>query len=99
MTLPEERERALRLLEETHEFPCDYYLTVIVMNDEAVVAEVRMAVDLGLAAGADPVRCETVPSRASKYLSLRLTVSCQDADAVLALHARVKVIKGVVRVM
>ena len=94
-----ERERAIKLLEETHEFPCDYHLTVIVMNDSTVVNEVKMAVEFGVAKGSDPVACDTNASRGAKYLSLRFTVPVQDADAVLALHARVRVVKGVVRVI
>lgn len=94
-----ERDRAIQLLEETHEFPCDYHLTVIVMNDPAVVDDVKMAVELGRAPGSGAIGCETNASSAAKYLSLRFTVPVSDADAVLALHARVKVIKGVVRVI
>lgn len=96
---PDDRDRALRLLEETHEFPCDYHFTVIVMNDGAVVTDVKMAVEFGRWPGAPAVVCETTASSAAKYLSLRFTVPVPDADAVLALHARVKVVKGVVRVI
>lgn len=99
MTLPGERERAIQLLEETHEFPGEYHLSVIVMNDEAVVDDVQMAVEYGRGPAADPVKRETTASSGSKYLSLRFTIVVTDADAVLALHARVRVVKGVVRVI
>jgi putative lipoic acid-binding regulatory protein len=99
VTLPDERERAIKLLEETHEFPGEYHLSVIVMNDESVVDDVQMAVEFGRGPGAEPVKRQTTPSSGSKYLSLRFSVLVADADAVLALHARVRVIKGVVRVI
>jgi putative lipoic acid-binding regulatory protein len=89
--------RAIKLLEETHDFPADYPLSVIVMNDAVVVTAVKVAVETDIVAGG--VTCDTVASRGAKYLSLRFMVRCADAEAVLALHARVRVVPGVVRVL
>lgn len=93
----EARDRAIRMLEETHDFPADYSLAVIVMNDATVVNAVKAAVQIDIAPGG--VSCDTVASRGARYLSLRFTVRCADAVAVLALHERVRVVPGVVRVL
>ena len=89
------RQRALVLLEATHQFPCDYAITVIAFNREAVTAAVRTAA----ARGDDgSVRHEVRPSSAGKYLSHRLAVRVSVADEVLDLYARLKAIDGVVTI-
>lgn len=94
-----EHARYIKLLEDTHEFPGEYPLTVIILNQTSVRDAVRAAVDRGLAAPLPDAALEIVSSRRARYLSLRFTVRVPDAEAVLSLHARVKVVTGVVRVL
>jgi putative lipoic acid-binding regulatory protein len=93
------RVRALELLKATIEFPCEYAISIIVRNEPDVVTAVRAAAEQGLAAPLSGDAYVEVPSRAGKYLSLRLRVPCADAVAVLELHARVKVVPGVIQVL
>lgn len=94
-----EHARYIKLLEDTHEFPGEYPLTVIIVNETSVRDAVRAAIDAGLRNPLPDAALEIVSSRGARYLSLRFTVRVPDAEAVLALHARVKVVAGVIRVM
>lgn len=94
-----ERARYIKLLEDTHEFPGEYPLTVIILNQSSVRDAVRSAIDRGLPSPLPDAALEIVSSRAARYLSLRFMVRLPDAAAVLALHERVKGIPGVVRVL
>lgn len=99
MTPQEERERALALLEATHEFPARYMIRVIVMNDAAVIARVRAVAETGLPAPLGGGDWEEIPSKAGRYLSLRIAVMCADAAAIVDLHARVRDVEGVVQIL
>lgn len=94
-----ERKRLLDLIEATHEFPGDYPLTVIILNESSVLTAVRAAVDAGLPVPHPDDKLEIVSSSGARYLSLRFMVRLADATAVLDLHARVKTVAGVVRVI
>ncbi len=87
----EETARAIALLEATHQFPVAYDLSVITVSDEAVVAEVHAVV------GVDAY--QTVPSSGGKYVSQRFRVPCEAAADVLALHARIRRVTGVITVI
>jgi len=93
------REQWIELLEATHEFPGEYPLTVIIQNDSQIAQAVRVAVDAGLPSPISDAALEIVSSRGARYLSLRFTVRLPDAEAVLALHERVQIVVGVVRIL
>ena len=89
------RERAIALLEATHKFPVEYHVSVIAVTEEAVVAEVRAAVEFGLPEPLSPDAYETVVSGAGRYASHRFLVPMASAEEVLALYERLRGIVGV----
>jgi putative lipoic acid-binding regulatory protein len=91
----EARARSLALLEATHQFPCDYTLTVIAFNDHPITSAVKAAVTEG---GVDHSH-QAIESKAGKYLSHRFAVKVTDASHVLAIYARVRSVDGVVTVL
>ena len=95
----DERARALALLEATHQFPVDYAVSIISVNVEAVIVEVRAAVEEGLEAPLPSEAYETVMSSGGRYASHRFRVPCRAAEDVLALYERVRRVKGVVTVL
>lgn len=99
MATEEERARALALLEATHKFPVDYAISVIALNVDAVVAQVRAAVEEGLASPLGDEAYQTVASRGGRYSSHRFRVPCRAAEDVLALYERVRRVKGVITVL
>jgi putative lipoic acid-binding regulatory protein len=94
-----ERSRAIALLEATHRFPVDYDVSVIAVNVEAVVAEVRAAAEEGLAAPLGDGAYQSLPSRGGRYASHRFRVPCRDAQEVLALYERLRRVRGVITVL
>lgn len=93
---PEEaRERALALLEATHQFPCDYSLTVIAFNDAPVTTAVKAAVTEGVPDHSH----QAIESKAGKYLSHRFAVKVTDAAHVLDIYARIRAVDGVVTIL
>jgi putative lipoic acid-binding regulatory protein len=93
------RARAIALLEATHQFPVEYPVTVIAVNVESVIAEVRAAVEHGLVAPLPADAYETVLSGGGRYASHRFRIPCQDAEAVLALYERIRLVEGVKTVL
>lgn len=92
-----DEERLLALLQSTHTFPGPFFLSVITQNDPDVFVALRAAIEEDLASpGLD---WETRESANAKYVSHRVSVPCADADAVLALYARVRVVPGVVTIL
>jgi putative lipoic acid-binding regulatory protein len=92
-----DEERLLALLESTHTFPGPFFLSVSTRNDPDVVVALRAAIEAGLdTPGLD---WETRESATAKYVSHRVSVPCTDADAVLALYARVRAVSGVVTIL
>jgi len=87
--------RAKALLEATHQFPCDYSLTVIAFNSEQVTTALKSAV----ASGRESIDHQVRESSAGKYLSHRFSLSVAEADAVLELYALVRAIEGVVTIL
>jgi putative lipoic acid-binding regulatory protein len=93
------RARAIALLEATHQFPTRYPVSIICLNTDDVVAEVRAAVEEGQPGPLPDDAYETVMSKGGRYSSHRFQVPCQDAEAVLALHERLRRISGVKTVL
>jgi putative lipoic acid-binding regulatory protein len=96
-TLSEEdpRAAAIALLEATHKFPVEYDVSIITVTEETVVAEVRAAVEFGLASPLPDDAYETVLSGAGRYSSHRFRVPVASAEDVLALYERLRRIEGV----
>lgn len=95
----DERARALALLEATHKFPVEYAVSIISINQEIVISQVRAAVEHGLPAPLDDSKYVTVLSAGGKYSSHRFSVLCQSAEDVLALYQRIRGVKGVVSIL
>jgi putative lipoic acid-binding regulatory protein len=102
LTVPIEddhRARAIALLQATHQFPTRYPVSIICVNADEVVAQVRAAVEEGQPEPLSDDTYETVMSKGGRYSSHRFQVPCQDAEAVLALHERLRRITGVKTVL
>jgi putative lipoic acid-binding regulatory protein len=95
----EEKARALALLAATHQFPVEYPVSVITINEEAVWAELRSVVEEGLPQPLTDDSYERVLSKGARYSSHRFRVSCQAPEDVLALYERLRRVKGVITVM
>lgn len=95
----EERTRAIALLQATHQFPVEYAVSVIALNVDQVVAEVRAAVEYGMTGRLGDDAYETVMSRGGRYSSHRFRVPCHRAEDVLALYDRIRRVKGVITVL
>ena len=95
---PEARRRGIELLEANHAFPCSFSLSVIARKDDAVEAAVLAAAAVGLDAPLGEGAHERRPSAHGKYVSHRLEVPCANAEAVLALYARLRAVDGVITI-
>jgi putative lipoic acid-binding regulatory protein len=93
----DERQRAIDLLEANHAFPCQFFVSVIARNDDAIEGAVLIAAR-GDAIHAS-VSHERKPSSGGKYMSHRLEVPCATADEVLSLYARLRAVDGVITVL
>jgi putative lipoic acid-binding regulatory protein len=91
----DQRARALALLEATHQFPCEYALTVIAFNADTVTLAVKAAVIEGAADHSH----HAIESKAGKYLSHRFAVKVTDAAHVLEIYARVRSVDGVLTIL
>jgi hypothetical protein len=94
----EDKARALALLEATHQFPVDYAVSIITLNDDVVVTEMRAAVEDGLPEPLSEERYEAVLSRGGRYTSHRFKVPCREPQEVLDLYDRIRRVKGVITV-
>ena len=65
------------MLEATHEFPCHYPFTVIVLNQVGIAAAVVAAVERDMAPSAK-AGYETAASSGGKYVSMRFTIFCEN---------------------
>jgi putative lipoic acid-binding regulatory protein len=95
----EDRERALALLAATHQFPVDYSVSIITVNDEVVISEVRAAVGEGLPVPLADDAYDKVLSKGGRYSSHRFKVLCQAPEDVLALYERIRRVQGVITVL
>jgi putative lipoic acid-binding regulatory protein len=95
LTEEDPKARAIALLEATHKFPVEYFVSVIAVTEEAVVAELRAAVEFGLPEPLSEDAYETVLSGAGRYASHRFRVPVASAEEVLALYERLRRITGV----
>jgi putative lipoic acid-binding regulatory protein len=91
----DERAAAIALLEQAYQFPVDYALSVITVNDEGVVALVLAAVHHGLDEPLTGDAYQTIPSSGGRYISHRFRIRCHTPHHVLDLKDRVRKIEGV----
>ena len=96
---PEARRRAIELLEANHAFPGNFSLSVVARSDAAVEAAVLAAASEGLVRPLGDDAHERKPSAHGKYVSHRLKVPCESAEAVLALYARLRAVDGVITIL
>jgi putative lipoic acid-binding regulatory protein len=94
-----QHDRLLALLESQHQFPGEYYVSVITYTEVSIFVELRAAVEEGLPEPLAEAAYERVPSRTGRYTSHRVRVPCRSATDVLALYARIRQVKGVVNVL
>ncbi|MCO4772003.1 MAG: DUF493 domain-containing protein [Deltaproteobacteria bacterium] len=98
MTDQDEDEARLRsLLEDQHEFPCDYSFKVICRNtpgtQESIVAGVRDRTGLALALAKDGMKA----SRKGNYVSLTLNVRANLSQDVLDIYACLRTFDSVLQ--
>ena len=93
------RTKTLELLRATHQFPGEYYLSVITLSQDQVFEDVRAAVQDGLEEPLADNAYELIPGRGGKYTSHRFKVPCASAEDVLALYSRLSRVKGVVTML
>jgi putative lipoic acid-binding regulatory protein len=92
-----DRQAALLLLESQHRFPSDHRFHVIVRTDGGGADAVSAAIARHFGLGTLGAREERVPSRNGTYVSLRLSLPCANAEAVLDAYALLAQLPGVVR--
>jgi putative lipoic acid-binding regulatory protein len=100
------RARALDLLEATYKFPCAYAVTVIAFNRALITEAIKRAAGRNGDVASDDESCdasdagyESRASREGKYLSHRFAVRVSHAGEVLELHARLRLVEGVVTIL
>ena len=94
----ERRQRMVQLLEANHHFPGPYNISLVTINDVAVVMTVRALVE----EGGGPIKdadWETRLSSGGKYASHRVRVICDSAHEVVALYDRVWGTPGLVSLL
>jgi hypothetical protein len=95
---PEQIEVSLRLLEETHDFPCPFMVKVIGRSERAFVERVVAAVRQCQQMAADPpFRIRQTPN--GRHVAVTLEPHVESAEQVLAIYSRIREVVGVVMVM
>ena len=79
-------EKLKDLLNDTHEFPCEYIFKFIV--PKAQLGHLRGIVE--------PAELSERPSKNGNYVSLTVVKYCYSCDEVLNVYHEVKVVKGIV---
>lgn len=85
----------LALLQEHHQFPCEYMFKVIGFEHDEFAAEVRRAAEVVLGPLLEKGQVRSRPSSGGKYLAVTLEVPVDSAQQVLAIYAGLKKIEGV----
>ena len=94
----EKRRDSLRLLEETHQFPCPFMFKVIGRADGDFVATVVETLrESQHLADAPPYRTRETPN--GKHVSITFEPVVRSAEQVLLIYQRLQQIDGVVMVM
>ena len=91
------RDAARLLLESQHKFPSDHRFHVIVRAEEHALTAVSAAIAAHCNLENLGAREARVPSSKGTYVSLRLSLPCDSADAVLDVYALLASLPGVIR--
>lgn len=91
-----ERQDALRMLEEHHDFPCVYMFKIIGYNSGDFAQEVRRAAEavLGPITGEGELRSR--PSARGKYLAVTIDTGVASSAQVLEVYSALKALEGLV---
>jgi putative lipoic acid-binding regulatory protein len=92
-----DRQAALALLESQHRFPSDHPFHVIVRAEGGAPASVSSAIARHFGLDSLGAREERVASRKGTYVSLRLSLPCENAGVVLDTYALLASLPEVVR--
>ena len=86
------------LIKANHHFPGPYHLSLVTLNEQAVVITVRALVEEGARPISD-AHWELRQSSGGKYVSHRVKVHADTADEVVAIYERLWETTGLVSVM
>ena len=93
--LGNERQQRIDLLNQTHEFPTRVLIKVIGENRASFVAEVVTLVRNETTVDEEPP-FSTREARGGRHIAITLEPHLDDAERVLAIYARLKLLQGVV---
>lgn len=94
----ERREDAIRLLEDTHEFPCAFMFKVIGLAEDHFVDRVVDALcECHHSIQDPPYRTRQTPN--GKHIAVTLEPHIESADVVLLIYRELQTVQGVVLVM
>lgn len=96
--MDEDRQRMVDLLRANHHFPGPYHISLVTLNEIAVVLTVRAIVEEGGRPIPD-ADWQTRLSSGGKYASHRVRVFCGDAHEVLALYDRLHGTPGLLSIL
>ncbi len=94
----EDRERAIRLLEATHTFPCPYLIKVIGRSDDTFVQRVMEALHSVQQSDCTPP-CRTRQTPNGRHIAVTLEPTVASAEEVLEIYRCVRQVDGVVMMM
>jgi putative lipoic acid-binding regulatory protein len=91
-------EVSLRLLEETHDFPCEFMFKVIGLADDQFVQRVVLTVRQLQQMDEDPpFRFRQTPS--GRHIAVTLEPQVASAEEVMAIYREIRQIEGVIMLM
>ena len=94
---PGERDRALALLRDQHEFPGEFSFRVVVHPPSR--STILSAVVAAVGEGGTLVRVSERASRKGTYIALHIRVQVDDAETVLDVYEVLKGVDGILTVM
>jgi putative lipoic acid-binding regulatory protein len=97
-TMQQDKQRMVELLEANHHFPGHYHISLVTLNEMAVVLTVRALVEEGGGPVPD-ADWQTRLSSGGKYASHRVRVFCDTAHEVLALYGRLHGTPGLLSIL
>ncbi|MFO0905253.1 MAG: DUF493 domain-containing protein [Pirellulales bacterium] len=95
---PEDRQRSLDLLNQTHVFPTRVMIKVIGINETSFVAAVIEVVRLESSDDEIPPH-QVREAKGGKHVAITLEPQLENAECVLAIYARLQVLEGVVMLL
>ena len=92
------RHEALRLLDEFHQFPCDYQFKVIGYADKRLKSDVRDAAEKVLGPLQEDGSVTGKASSQGRYESITVDAMVQSAEQVLEVYASLREVSGLVSI-